>query len=387
MRVLIAAHAVRMGGALQHLRGLLPALAAGAPDHEWLVLGGQEAARALAPLPPRVRWQLQDTERLDPARRFLAERAAILAAACAFEPDAVLSLNGYAVLGAGWPQVLVAANALYLSPEYWRQVARQGLLARADALLRAALLRLSLRWAAAIVVPSGWMARELARRWGLSSERARVVHHGVDETYFAIGASRGLSPAGANAPLTVLAVSKHGINKDFATLVRAAALVRGGEGLDFRVELAGGADESPFAERTSKLIGQLGLAGTVRFVGEESAQDLAPRYGRADLFVFPSWCESFGLPQVEAAAAGLPVIAPDLEVSRELLGDAARYYTPLNPTSLAGQMRALLRDPDERARLGALAAQRARAFTWQRAARGTLEVLESVARCRRSLAP
>lgn len=383
MRVLIAANAVRMGGALQHLCGLLPALAAD-PEQQWLVVTNAATAGALPPLPTSVVVERYESDSLDPLRRLLFEQRLVASRARAFHADVVLSFNSFAVLGAPCPQVVIAANALYVCPQYWDQVATLGVAAWAGERLRSAMLQWSLRRAESVIAPSHWMAEALCERFGLSPERVSVVHHGINPVFFEASAS-GAHEQAVPRPV-ILAASRHGISKDFATLVRAASmLLQSGVGV-FSVELTGTPSESSYARATAALVVSLGLEAHVAFIGDLSQAELARRHGQADVFVFPSWCESFGLPQVEAAASGMAVIAPELEVSRELLGDAARYYQPRNPHSLVAQIRDLLGDPVAAQALRQRAVDRVRGYTWERAAQGTLAALASAARHEEALA-
>jgi glycosyltransferase involved in cell wall biosynthesis len=88
-------------------------------------------------------------------------------------------------------------------------------------------------------------------------------------------------------------------------------------------------------------------------------------YRSADIFVFPSYTESFGHPLVEAMATGLPIVASDIPINRELCGPAAEYFSTFDPTSCAAAIRRVAENPDLRRRLSAAALCRAAAFTWE----------------------
>jgi glycosyltransferase involved in cell wall biosynthesis len=377
MRGVIAAHAVRMGGALQHLRNLLPRLAAAQPGHRWLVLTSSATADALGELPVNARVEVQETHHLDPVGRLIAERMAVARAADRVPADVILSFNGLHAPGVDRPQAMIAANALPLCAEYWRRIAAEPLAARAEARVRAMLLGWSLTHVTRVITTSNWMADSLVAQFHVALDRVRVVYHGVDDVFREVAAP-DQAPARGEVGV-VLAVSKHGINKDFDTVVEAAGLLHQRGRLGAAVRLTGSPQESPFSRQTARLIAARSLESVIDFTGEVSGAALAALLRTSLVCIFPSWCEAFGLPQVEAAAAGAPVIAPDLDVSRELLGDAARYYRPGDAASLARELSALLEDGELRARLGAAAAARVRDLTWQRAAQSTLQVLEEIA--------
>jgi len=121
-----------------------------------------------------------------------------------------------------------------------------------------------------------------------------------------------------------------------------------------------------------------GLEGEVVFLGFVPDDDLPPLYGGADLFLFPSLYEGFGLPPLEAMACGAPVICSDSSSLPEVVGDAALLVPPLEVRAWAEALRRLLGDADLRADLQARGLARAREFSWARAARATVEVYQQV---------
>jgi glycosyltransferase involved in cell wall biosynthesis len=124
---------------------------------------------------------------------------------------------------------------------------------------------------------------------------------------------------------------------------------------------------------------RLGLAGTVVFPGYVEDADLPALYTGALAFVFPSLYEGFGLPLVEAMACGTPVVASRTSACGEVAGDAALLVDPLSEEEIAGALAQVARDADLRAALAARGRERARAFSWERAAREVLDVLTSLA--------
>ena len=96
------------------------------------------------------------------------------------------------------------------------------------------------------------------------------------------------------------------------------------------------------------------------------------------VFLFPSLYEGFGLPLLEAMSAGAACITSNVSSLPEVGADAVRYADPESVESIASELEKLLRSPDERARLGALARARAAEFTWSRTARGILQALEGI---------
>jgi glycosyltransferase involved in cell wall biosynthesis len=110
-------------------------------------------------------------------------------------------------------------------------------------------------------------------------------------------------------------------------------------------------------------------AGRVRALGRVADADLAVLYRDATALVVPSRSEGFGLPVLEAMAAGLPVVASDVPALREVGGDAVVLVRPGDPAGLAGALAELADRADVRARLSASGLRRADDFSWERSAR------------------
>jgi glycosyltransferase involved in cell wall biosynthesis len=114
----------------------------------------------------------------------------------------------------------------------------------------------------------------------------------------------------------------------------------------------------------------------VRFLGWVDDRTLDCLYRAATCFVLPSLAEGFGLPVLEAMAREAPVACSDIAPLREVAGDAALYFDPLDPGSIGDALKRLLEQPDLRLRLSDLGLKRARRFSWDAAAAATLETYE-----------
>ena len=115
------------------------------------------------------------------------------------------------------------------------------------------------------------------------------------------------------------------------------------------------------------------------FVSQRYLPDsqMASAYAHAELFVFPSHFEGFGLPALEAMACDTPVVLAAATSLPEVGGEAAAYFEPGSPSDLARVMVEMLGDTSRRERLRALGLERAREFTWPMAASRTADVYRS----------
>ena len=131
---------------------------------------------------------------------------------------------------------------------------------------------------------------------------------------------------------------------------------------------------------TSETLAKLrSLGERAQLLGYVSDGELAELYRRCGVFCYPSLGEGFGLPVLEAMAAGAPVVTSDVSSLPEVGGDAVEYADPLDATSIAGALERVLRSPERRAELAARGRARAGEFSWERTAQLTLRALERAA--------
>ncbi len=115
-------------------------------------------------------------------------------------------------------------------------------------------------------------------------------------------------------------------------------------------------------------------------MGEVPSRDMPALYNLADVFVYPSLYEGFGLPVLEAMACGCPVVSSNLTSLPEVAGDAALMVDPRDVSALADAMHTAFTDQPTRSYLIEKGFARAAAFTWEETARKTREVFARVAR-------
>lgn len=122
----------------------------------------------------------------------------------------------------------------------------------------------------------------------------------------------------------------------------------------------------------------LGTSDDVRFLSWLSDEELEGLYAAADIFVFPSKYEGFGLPVLEAMARGVPVATSSVSSLGEVAGDAALLFDPASVSSIRDAVARLLDDASLRESLRAAGLERAATFTWERTAQLTYDAYERV---------
>jgi len=176
---------------------------------------------------------------------------------------------------------------------------------------------------AAVIVPTVAMERRL-RELGVDG-RIEVLPSGIDVDCFARGRRREdlRERMGAGSgDLLYLAVGRLALEKNLNVLVEALAETHSPH---LRLAFIG---DGPEREALEALVRERSLGDRVRFLGALPRQSLPDFYASADAFLFPSLTETQGLVQVEALAAGLPVLAADSPQNRDVLGGCARFLTP-----------------------------------------------------------
>jgi glycosyltransferase involved in cell wall biosynthesis len=131
-------------------------------------------------------------------------------------------------------------------------------------------------------------------------------------------------------------------------------------------------------EALRRRVAQSGVASRIHFTGYVADADLPPLYAAADLFVYPSLYEGFGLPPLEAMACGTPVVTSNTTSLPEVVGSAAVTVEPTDTAALAAAVAEVLSSTEKRAELIERGFARVRQFSWERTARETVGVYESL---------
>jgi glycosyltransferase involved in cell wall biosynthesis len=160
--------------------------------------------------------------------------------------------------------------------------------------------------------------------------------------------------------------------KNLPFLINAFARLKKEEHLDHRLVLAGARGWR--YRQIFRTIEERNLVKDVLTLGYVRQEDLPGLYTMADLFVYPSLYEGFGLPPLEAMACGVPVITSNSSSLPEVVGNAAMTFDPRDSRGLVEKMRTLMGDEELRRSYIEQGSIRARQFTWERTARETLKV-------------
>jgi glycosyltransferase involved in cell wall biosynthesis len=233
------------------------------------------------------------------------------------------------------------------------------------------LTRLSARKARRIITISESTKRDTARLLGVSAEKIDIVYCGVDKAFHPLPGrevasfrqKRGLPER------MILFVGTIEPRKNVARLVEAYSRLRDGQ-----VKLVIGGARGWLYEEVFARVEELELTGDVLFPGYIPPDELPLWYNAAELFVYPSLYEGFGLPPLEAMACGTPVITSNVSSLPEVVGEAGLTVDPMDSMGLAEAMNQVLADEALRQSMRERGLSRASRFSWAKAARETVGV-------------
>lgn len=349
----------RSGGARAHLFGILSelephehgiaevhvwayaALLASLPDRPWLIKHAPEALEKA--LPHQLWWQ---------ATRLSAELEE--------QGCDILFTTDASTLSRFSPNVVLSQDLLSYEPSIM-QLFGYGL-ARARLLAILYLQNRAFRHADGVIFLTRYTGELIQRSCGRLQNLA-YVGHGVDERFKSLPMRK--SEFGAAGSINCLYVSPVIEYKNHVPVVNAIALLRE-RGVNIHLTLIGGG-EGRAKEMLDAAIEKVDPQGTfIHQLGAVAYKDLPDHLQKADLFLFASSCETFGITLLEGMSAGLPIACSNRSSLPETLKDGGLYFEPESPLSIAQTLEHLISDADLREKMCHRARELAKEYTWQR---------------------
>ncbi len=369
MRLFLNCLAASAGGGLTYVRNVVPYLSA------------RSDLQAIVAIPPSLRKEIKlgsnSFVEIDvpenAGRRFYLEQTSLPRRIRESRADVLISTGNFALRRPPVPQILLSGNSLYTSRDFSRDLRQRGEYGIwLDTRIRGYLARRSIHWADRTVAPSQSFAKQL-EAW--TGRKVLSIYHGFDPASFfadqtplpAEVQQKLDSTAGA---LRLLFVSHYNYYRNFETLLRAMPLLikRLGPGkvkllltCKLRTEDNPGSYD---ASTASALVRQLDISEQVIQFGAILHHHLHKIYRCCDIYVTPAYTETFAFPIVEAMASGLPVVASDLSVHREITGGAAQFFDAFSPEELADRVVELAQSAELRKSQIEAGLKRAAAFSW-----------------------
>ena len=239
------------------------------------------------------------------------------------------------------------------------------------------LLPRTLKTADKIITDSNSTKNDLINYFNIPEEKIRVILLAADEKFKPLN-NKEIREAKQKYSLNfpfILYIGTLEPRKNIPSLIKAFYKLKK-KTLQYKLVITG--KKGWKYKEIFETIDKLNLQNDVVFTGYVSDEDLPALYNAADLFVYPSIYEGFGLPPLEAMACGTPVITSNTSSLPEVVGDAGIMIDPCNVDGLADAMYEVLTKAGLRANMIKKGLERAEMFSWEKCARETLEVYEEV---------
>ena len=380
-------------------RELVSAMTPQAPGHEFVCFLDERSAAGFLLKAPNITTIVVDQAKAPTlaassgSRRSISDMLRLTAAVRRAALDVFLSPSAYSYfpLPPGLPAVVTIHDAIaerfpHLTLPTWK-----------DRLAWRAKIRLALMQARIVLTVSEYAARDISKYLGVARNRLRVTLEGVSEIYrpsrseleIRAAAARARIPEGAR---WLTYVGGFGPHKHVDVIVRAHAevatrLKARGQPVPILV-LVGHSTEGFHSDvdGVKAVIAQCGTHDLVRWVGFLPDPEVRHLHSGAIALLLVSASEGFGLPAVEAARCGTPVIATTESPLPEILESGGLFVAPGDQAALAAALDRLISDEPGRLAMGRTALERATALSWPRSARVALDAIEDAATPRRKVA-
>ncbi|HLF69559.1 MAG TPA: glycosyltransferase family 1 protein [Actinomycetota bacterium] len=234
-----------------------------------------------------------------------------------------------------------------------------------------------LNWTRLVITPSESVRSEVAEVMGFPRDRIVVTPEGVRGSFVGVAPNQDAAREfGVDGPYVLFAGTQEP-RKNLDRLIQAFAMLS-----DVEVQLLIVGPPGWGSVDLQAVATKLHVSSRVHFTGYVSDERLAVLMAGASAFAFPSIYEGFGLPPLEAMAAGVPVVAGRAGSLEEILGEAPFWCDPLDTSSIADALSRCLHDDAARSRAKEAGRSRAGLYSWDETARLTIEVYERAQRIR-----
>lgn len=376
LKLFLNAVSAKAGGGVTYIGPFLKHAARLRPDWLFVALLPARTIAEIQPVPNNVRLEATEIGFAPWWRRLWWDQISLRRLLREERPDALYSTANFGMVSCPIPQILLVRNALYFSASFnERFLGRYAFSDLASFLLRRRLIVRSVRSADVVMTPTAAMLDELRHYVEVSDDRALVNPYGQDPS-----GNPGAPVVGSmDSPVRLLYVSYYREHKNLTTLLKALRELGSSGRREYKLITTLNPEEGEaIAAITSAedraLVNDPAIRPALEIRGPCSPTAALRLYEQCDLFVFPSMVESFGFPLVEAMARGLPIIASDTPVNREVCGEAAVYFPLFDFKELAAEIERVSGDLSLRVKLAKASAARVRAvFSWDTHVRRILD--------------
>jgi glycosyltransferase involved in cell wall biosynthesis len=364
----------KIGGAETYLRNLIDQLQKLDTDDEYTVLCDESVMGEFNLANPRFKLKMSSYRKSSPKKVLRTLGKALLRVDILKSEPRYLNLDlvhhPLTLMKASWAAIPSVITFYDLQHKFFPQFFSQDELAR-----RNKIYLQSATMASRIIAISHHTKKSLVEYCGIDDEKIDVVH---------IGPGPGYMPNPLESTLTAIR-SKYNLDRPFMlypaatwphknhpALLQALRILKHECHFDGQLVLTGIAVTS--FDALAQKAAELGVGDNLKIIGYVPSGDLPFLYNLAELMVFPSLFEGFGIPVVEAMASGCPVVCSNTTSLPEVIGDAGVMFDPTSPGDIARAIAKVWLDPDCRNDLRQRGLEHARLFSWEETARRTHDV-------------
>ena len=339
MRALVNALSVTNLSARTVLLGHLARLAGWTRgEHDFVVLyhaANRDLCRQLA---PNVRWVECPSRTAGWWARSLWERSGLRRMIREHSADLLVMMSGTVAGGIPVPQITLAMN-----PWCFVRRAQRGPGQLLKAFLQRWAYRKTVRRAAMIVYLSEYLRRTYRSNAGRAENASEIAYAPLSDDVLPAAAAHSSVARRKNRILCVSGMLPH---KGVETILEALLLLRREHGIEAELVLVGSWPDGRYEAAIRRLVEESRLESQVHFEGHVNRETLLRHYGQAQVFCLMSWCESFGIPAVEAQAFGTPVVSSNCCAIPEVCGGGGIYPNPGDAQGTCEALAALLDHED-----------------------------------------
>jgi len=385
--ILVNAVSAKSGGAASYVLNLAQQLARNSTFHHYIIYVPQGLGEAIGKTHKNMAVIETSVGKGSAWKRFLWDQFVLRAIVKRKNIDILVSSSDFGMNFPPCRQILLIRNSLFFSNLYARTFSmRQSWRCRLNRLVRRWLVLLSIRSSDVVITATHSLLDEVQRSINFRHTRAVVNPFGVPLqrfTPYTGNATQG-DQEEPGRPFRLLHVSEYSDYKNLTVLLKGVRTLSEQGFTNFRLVTTADPRQFPDDELVTRdedqsLAVHPQVVPFLKLTGPVPYMDVPGLYRESDLFVFPSITESFGHPLVEAMASGVPVLASDIPVCREICGEAAIYFDPFDEKSLAEAIVRLSKDIALRKSLSEAGRRRAESqFNWTDHVRRLVHLIEEV---------
>jgi glycosyltransferase involved in cell wall biosynthesis len=340
-------------------------------QHEYFVLYNKANKDICKDLGGNVRWIECPVHTTHWLSRTVWERSQIPKIASKLRMDLMFTPSGTAVPRSPIPQVIFAQNPWCLVSEVQRKPHE-----KIKAALQRKVYKEAMQVSNMMIFNSEFMRLAYCKNAGFEERASEIVYQAIDEETH--DAAERYKNSVHKKPGQILSVSAMAPHKGVETLVRAVHLLRKLQEINANLVLIGAWPDQAYEKKIRTLVKEFDLEQEVAFKGYVPQEELCRYYAESKIFCLMSWCESFGIPAVEAQAFGTPVISSNCCAIPEVCGNGGVYPDPGDSKTVADHMARLLTDDNAWFRFSKSAIKNAAKYRWDICSKPLLRMFDVI---------